>query len=64
MNDWEFRKYLQPIAHGEEPEKPPVQEPLQARKRPAQKEPPAKPPDKAKRSTRQIEAPTVRRKAL
>jgi hypothetical protein len=44
MNDREFRRQLQAIAHGEEPP--------QARERPSQKElPTKKAPDKAKRST-------------
>ena len=45
MNNRDFKKYLQAIAHGEVPEeqrKPPVKEPPLERQRPPQKEPPAK----------------------
>ena len=61
MNDREFRKHLQEIAHGERPS---VQEPPQERQRQAQKElPTKKAPDKAKRSTGKTGAQKVRRKA-
>jgi hypothetical protein len=61
MNDREFRKYLQEIAHGE---RHPVQKLPHAREVPAQKElPPKKVPDKAKRSTGKIAALKLRRKA-
>ena len=65
MNDREFRKYLQEIAQGKAlQDRPPVQEPPQQRERQAQKEPPTKKaPDKAKRSTREIGALKVKRKA-
>jgi hypothetical protein len=71
MNDREFKKRLQAIAH----EKQPVQEPPEEQKRPAQKEPPeernwpprkeppAKKPPAKSRSTANVNSLKVKRKA-
>jgi len=70
LNDREFRKHLQAIAHGEQvpndEDQRLVREPLQERerRRPAQREPSGKkPPVKSKQSTPQLGKVRVRRRA-